>query len=268
MTISLALEAARSRLAGLPRSQLEAELLLSSFLGKDRVFIHLNSLSDIVDEGFFDLVDRRKEGEPLEYIVGKVSFFSEEFFIKEGALIPRPETELLVELAIKIINKKRYKNICEIGVGSGVISIMIAKGCPLVNITALDISKAALEVARKNIIDKKAEHSIELIHSDLLANSAKSFDLIVSNPPYISDGYDLPLNVRFEPDVALFGGVVGDELVKKLVLEARGRCKELLCEIGYDQRESLSRFFREEGIKKFRFFKDFSGFDRMFRVKF
>jgi len=268
MTISDALRRATSALKELPRPLLEAELLLSSFLGKDRVFLHLHSDDDIVGDGFFDLLSRRKSGEPMEYITNSASFFSEDFFVQEGVLIPRPETELLVELAIKIINKKKYNTVCEVGVGSGAISIMLAKQCNKVNITALDISKDALAVAKKNIVNKKVENQIELIISDILSNTTKKFDLIVSNPPYISDSYDLPLGVGFEPSIALFGGEVGDELIKRLVLESKGRCKELLCEIGYDQRESLSRFFRENEIKRFRFFKDFSGFDRIFWIRF
>lgn len=268
MTILSALKEAKSRLTSLHRPLFEAEVLMAHYLGVDRVYLHTNPTKEIESNGYFLYVDKRASGYPLEYLTKRASFFSEDFFVQEGVFIPRPETELLVELAIKVVNKKGYNTICEVGVGSGVISIMLAKLCDKVNITALDISKDALTVAKKNILDKKVENKIELINSDILSNTTKRFDLIVSNPPYISDSYDLPLEVRFEPNIALYGGKVGDELIKRLVLEAKGRCKELLCEIGYDQKEALSRFFKENEIKKFRFFKDFSGFDRIFWVRF
>ncbi len=265
LTIKEALKQASLKLYNLENPQKEARLLLCSFLDCDTVYLTLNENKKI-DERFFELVEKRKKDIPLEYITKTVTFYSEEFFIQEGALIPRPETELLIDEVLKL-HLPNSPKVAEIGVGSGIISIMIKKLIPDSNITATDISQDALKVAQKNSQLHKTD--IELIHTSYLDGINKKFDLIVSNPPYIKNGVKLDKNLDFEPQTALFGGDSGDEILKNIVdLAIIKQPKYLVCEMGYDQKKPMSEYFQEKGLRKYKFYKDLAGFDRGFVVEF
>lgn len=237
-------------------------MLLAHFLQKDRVFLHTNSDYE-VGEAFFELVARRAQHEPLEYLTHQAGFYSRTFYVQEGVLIPRPETELLVELALKLIAKKGFAKICEIGVGSGAISVSLAAESKNVDIVGVDISQTALEVSRINAQKFGAEKRIRFCQSNILSSVEGDFDLIVSNPPYIQEGYAIPENLYYEPREALFGGKIGSEFIKRMLEECRGRYRAFLCEIGYDQKRDLTAYLRSEGYGKFRFFKDLAGHDRL-----
>ena len=207
----------------------------------------------------------------IEYILEKVSFYSEEFFIQKGALIPRPETEILIDRAVKILKNIENPKVLEVGVGSGIISVMLAKLIPDISIIAVDISSKALEIANKNISNFGVSDNIELRESNLFKNIKRLelFDLIISNPPYISNSEkgNLQRELDYEPDVALYGGTIGDEILQNIITEfiLRKDSKYLLCEMGYDQKNKIINFLRDKEVK-LDFYKDLAGFDRGFTV--
>ena len=271
MTIEEALREASVTLSSVSdRPRLESEILMAHHLQKERTWLHMHSDARLEDpEGFRHLVQRRKKSEPIEYITGRVSFYDIWLEVGEGVLIARPETELLVDMAAEVIRKYGLKRICEIGVGSGAVSIVLARKFPDLKIVATDISEDALKYARKNIAAYGLEERIELVHTDLLEDvEEKACEMIVSNPPYICREYLLPHSVRYEPQNALIGGECGDELLKAIILEAKRRgVPHLVCEMGYDQRMSIAAFCRKQGLPEPKFYKDLAGLDRGFYLR-
>jgi len=253
------------------RPRFEAELLLSYHLKKERTYLH--AFDDKEVEGFEDfkaLVQRRANHEPYEYIVGKASFYDIELNVEQGVLIPRPETEILIDLVAKIIEKKSITSIAEIGVGSGAISVVLARKFPNLKIIATDICDTPIKVANLNIETYNVQDRVKVIKSSILDEVNNHIELVVSNPPYIANDFKLEKNVsEYEPYEALFGGVVGDELLKQIVLDVKAKdIKYLACEMGYDQKEPMIAFFNEIGVAYYQFYKDLAGFDRGFVVKF
>ncbi len=271
MTIEEALREASVILSKVSeRPRLEAEILMAHHLRKERTWLHMHGDSDLEDpEGFWRLVERRKKSEPIEYITGRVSFYDIWLEVGEGVLIARPETELLVDMAAEVIRKHGLKRICEIGIGSGAVSVVLARKFPDLQITATDISEDALKYAQKNIAAYGLQERITLVHTDLLEGvDEEACEMIVSNPPYICREFLLPHSVRYEPQNALIGGECGDELLKAIILEAKRRgVPHLVCEMGYDQRESIATFCKEQGLPEPRFYKDLAGLDRGFYLK-
>nr|WP_314792785.1 peptide chain release factor N(5)-glutamine methyltransferase [uncultured Campylobacter sp.] len=202
-----------------------------------------------------------KDGRPLEYITQSCEFMDFKFYVDERVLIPRCETEILVKKALALAQSLGEPRICEIGTGSGIIAICLKKLLPSCRITASDISADALEMARVNASNLGAD--VEFVHCAYADEIAGEFDLIVSNPPYIANSYALDARVLQEPKQALFGGERGDEILKRIVLIAARRAKFLACEMGYDQKQSLSAFLREQGFRA-EFYKDLAQFDRGF----
>ena len=268
MRIDEALRAAKGRLKSVAqRPLLEAEILLAHLLGKSRVYLHAHGKERLNDEElkrFFALVQRREAYEPIEYITSRVSFYGEEFYIEPGVLIPRPETELLVDEVAKEL--RGDEKVAEIGVGSGVISIMLKKLFPKLQITATDISQKALAVAAKNATKHGVE--LELVHTSFLDGVDGTFEVIVSNPPYIKKGVPLEPNVaEYEPHEALFGGEEGDEILRDIIdLFFASNAKVLACEIGYDQKGKIEKYLEKFGATA-RFYKDLAGHDRGFVLK-
>lgn len=280
MTIDSLLKSAKSAYKG-ERANLMCETLLAHFLGKERVFLHANGDKKIIDllgestlsadspktikTKLLQSVSLLNNGYPLEYITKKASFYGMDFFIDEGALIPRPETELLVDKATQLITHHNIQQIYEIGVGSGIIAITLCLLNPRIQITATDISPTALQIAQKNIalksaLDSTLKSRIRLIHADLLQGTdfMSKDSLIISNPPYIAEDYALPKNVAFEPKIALFGGKKGDEILRKIIaLNADFLC----CEIGHNQ-GYLADFLG--AYSSVEFYKDYAGFTRGF----
>ncbi len=253
------------------RPRFEAELLLAYHLKKDRVYLYTHNRDKIEDfKRFKSLIERRADFEPYEYIVHRVSFYDIELYIDKGVLIPRPETEILIDLVADIIEREKITSICEIGVGSGAISIVLVRKFPNLKVIATDISDKAIEVASINIERFNLKGRVELIKSNLLDEVSRDVELVVSNPPYIANGFKLDKNIiRYEPKEALFGGVIGDELLKEIVIDVQNRnIKYLSCEMGYDQRASMEKFFQQNGIKSYSFYQDLAGFDRGFIVNF
>ncbi len=250
----------------------EVEILLLHLLEKNTIWLHLNYDKECSCEvELKKLVQRRAQEYPLEYITKKASFYGEMFEVQEGVLIPRPETEILVDKALEVIKDIKSPKILEIGVGSGIISVMLALLVEDIEIVSVDINDKALELAKRNAIKHKVEDKITFIKSDLFTNVPKEikFDMVVSNPPYIADDYKLPKNVKFEPSNALFGGKVGDELLKNIIdTTLNKKIKYLLCEMGYDQKKPLNKYVSENyKIKKIEFYKDYEDFDRGFLLQ-
>lgn len=272
MTIREALSLAREQLKeACERPSYEAELLLAHHLGKDRTYLLLHDKDTLADvDGFKKLIQRRAAHEPYEYIVGSASFYDIHLEVERGVLIPRPETEILIDLVAEIIEKEQLTRIAEIGVGSGAISIVLARKFPQLHIIATDISDIPLKVAGKNIETFGLGQQIELRKSNLLDEVDEPLELVVSNPPYIAEDFLLASNViDYEPKEALFGGRVGDELLKQIILDVKERgIRYLACEMGYDQKGPLQDFVSQIGVEYIRFYQDLAQFDRGFVIKF
>ena len=244
----------------------EVEILILFILQKDNVWLHCNydNLFEY-QERLDKLIQKRIQHYPIEYITNKVSFYSEEFWIEEGVLIPRPETELLIDNAIDILKGIKNPKILEIGSGSGVISIILAKHFPNSDILSVDINKTAIKIAQKNSEIFKTSN-IEFRYSDMFCDIDNlDFDMIISNPPYIKDSYKLPKNLHYEPSNALFGGQEGDEMIKQIIdTFISSEILYFICEIGYDQKESISKYVENADEISIKFYQDYSGFDRGF----
>ena len=237
--------------AGVPEARREAGSLLSFVLGKDRTFLISHAEDDVSDDllrRFQEGVERRAGGEPLQYITGVQDFFGREFRVTPDVLIPRPETELLVEAAIERVRDNAEPFICDVGTGSGCIAITLL--CELRNAraVAVDVSQAALEVAKLNAGSHSVLDRIEFAISDCfeaLDAGKYRFDLVVSNPPYVSAEMmtGLQREVRdHEPLVALSPGADGLSVIRRLLVEAPEFLKDeghLLMEIGFDQSEAV-----------------------------
>lgn len=272
MTNKEALSWATSKLKEVcERPQYEAELLLAYHLNSDRMYLVMHDRDSLEDvEAFQALVERRSKNEPYEYIVGEASFYDIHLAVEEGVLIPRPETEILIDLVAEIIEKEDITRIAEIGVGTGAISIVLARKFPELQSIATDICDAPLRVAQINSETFGLEKQITLRKSNLIDEVNEPIELVVSNPPYIAEDFLLESNVvDYEPKEALFGGRVGDELLKQIILDVKERgIKWLACEMGYDQKEPLLAFINELGVKSIQFYKDLAGFDRGFVIEF
>lgn len=233
------------QVAGVPEARREAGSLLSFVIGKDRTFL-ISHAGDELDEHHVDLfrdaVERRGAGEPLQYITGVQDFFGREFRVTPDVLIPRPETELLVEAALEVNNKL----ICDVGTGSGCIAITLLCELNDARAVAVDKSPAALEIAKFNARKLSVAERAEFIVSDCFAALDRSeFDLIVSNPPYVSADAlaGLQREVRdHEPLVALSPSADGLSIIRRLINEAPVFLKpngHLIMEIGFDQGEAI-----------------------------
>ena len=237
--------------AGVPEARREAGSLLSFIIGKDRTFIISHAedlLSDDSFPRFQEGVERRASGEPLQYITGVQDFFGREFRVTTDVLIPRPETELLVEAAIELVGDTSEPFICDVGTGSGCIAITLLCELRGARAVAVDTSPAALEVAKLNARNHSVIDRIEFVVSDCFSTldaGQYQFDLVVSNPPYVSEAMidGLQREVRdHEPLVALSPGPDGLRVIRRLILEAPGFLKNdghLIMEIGFDQGEAV-----------------------------
>lgn len=246
----------------------EAFILLKEWMGKEDSFLVAHDEMHVENEdGFFEWIKRRVRHTPLEYITKKVSFYSREFEIEEGVLVPRPETEILVDKAAELIKELGAKNVAEIGAGSGVISIMLALLLPDIKVKGSDINEKAVILSRRNAKKFGVEERAEFCLASYLDGFDKP-DIIVSNPPYISTKEKLEENVLNEPHDALFGGICGDEILKNIVsLSLKLGGVPIVCEMGYDQKSGMELFFQENGIKNYSFYRDLGGLDRGFIVK-
>ena len=236
---------------GVAETRREAGSLLSHVIGKDRTFL-ISHAEDVLGEreleSFENAIARRARGEPAQYITGTQDFFGRAFRVTPDVLIPRPETESLVEAALQVMNADAM--ICDVGTGSGCIAITLVCERSDARAVAVDVSEAALEVARANARDHAVQQRVEFVLSDCfsaLNESASKFDLIISNPPYVSANQlsGLQREVRdHEPRVALSPGDDGLSVIKRLLLDSPQFLRTngyLLMEIGFDQGEKLQQ---------------------------
>jgi release factor glutamine methyltransferase len=239
--------------AGVAEARREAGSLLSHIIRKDRTFL-ISHAEDLIDGGelerFEEAVARRAVGEPTQYITGTQDFFGRSFRVTPDVLIPRPETELLVEAALKLM--AAGASVCDVGTGSGCIAITLLAERADARAVAIDVSEAALEVARQNARDHGVEERVEFVLSDCFVRLDPSpFDLIVSNPPYVSEAMlpGLQREVRdYEPRVALSPGADGLKVVRRLLAEAPEFLRNggyLMMEIGFDQGEIVQQMVDE-----------------------
>jgi len=258
---------------GLPNPRLEADLLLGEVLKLSRVKLYSEwdrPLEPSEVQRYRELIVKRVQGAPLAYLIEKKSFLSWEFRVTPAVLIPRPETELLVEVVCESLTGKTAIRGVDVGTGSGIIAISLAKLLPETIWEAIDLSEEAVKVARENAVSLGVSERINFLVGDLLAPLAQteeSFEVIVSNPPYIptKDLGNLQVEVKKEPELALDGGVDGLELYRRLLPLAVKLLKPegiLAVEHGYDQRELLTELFCQAGLVcESR--KDLAGLDRI-----
>lgn len=213
------------------------------------------------------------QGMPIQYITNKQEFMKLDFYVDENVLIPQPDTEILVEKAIEEAKKIENVEILDMCTGSGCIGISIAKNIENAKVTLVDISKNAIEIAKKNALRNKVESQLTFIQSNMFEKVEKKFDIIVSNPPYIKTDVipKLDKQVQNEPHIALDGGKDGLKFYKIIIEEAQKYLKEngkLILEIGYDQKEEVENLIKQSGqYKKIEVIKDLSQNDRVIIVK-
>ncbi len=265
--------------SGISSYQIDCELLLGKVIKKDRLFIILNRnyrVSIEQQNEYCDFINLRKNKKPIKYILGECEFMGLNFYIKEGVLIPRPDTEILVELAVKCIEEENLKKVCDVCCGSGIIGLSIAKLKENMQVKCSDISSIAYEVTLENIKRFGLENRVEIVQSDLLnyfLNKEEKFDMIVSNPPYIKDDVipTLMEDVKnYEPYEALSGGKDGLEFYRKITsqsLELLNKGGFLMFEIGHDQKDSVSSILKENGFSNINCMKDLAGRDRVVKGK-
>lgn len=257
-----------------PTPRLDVETLLQKVLGVDRLYILLNLervLSEDEEQLFNKFINERLNNRPIAYIVGNREFMGLDFFVKEGVLIPRPDTEVLVEEVIELAKKKGAKNILDIGTGSGAITVSLAKYLENVKVTSVDISDIALEIGKRNAISNEVDDRINFVKSDLFTNIDKEtkFDIIVSNPPYIKreviDTLDKQVK-DYEPYNALEGGVDGLDFYRAITKQAKNYLKKggiLAYEVGHDQSEDVSKLMEMDGYTNIYTLKDLQQIDRV-----
>lgn len=261
--------------ASVPNDVLDAQTLLAEALGKDRTYLIVNfnqPLSDDLLTQYQALIERRASGEPLQYITGHQEFFGLEFEVTPDVLIPRPETEILVEETIRLIHQTNIPEpvILDVGTGSGCIAVTLARELDTANVIASDISPAALTVARRNAAKQGLEDRMQFIESDLLsAFPQMTFaDFILSNPPYVA-AKELPTLQRevrdWEPHLALSDFADGLSFYRRLLAEAPARLKPggyLICEMGYTQSEVISAMVDRQIWQEPRLLDDLQGIPR------
>jgi release factor glutamine methyltransferase len=271
MTVLEVLQAATAHLKkhGVENPRLNAEHLLAHLLGRKRIELYLDferKLTETELGPLRELVKRRSEGEPLQHLLGTVEFCGLTFLCDKRAMVPRPETEQLVELVESKI-ENRESRIVDVGTGSGVIGLSLAAKFPEAKILAVDVSDDALALAQENAARLNLGSRVRFLKSRLLENVEGVFDLIVANLPYIStqERHTLSREVLRDPEVALFAGTEGDELVCDLIAEAPSRLGPggmLALEIGLGQRDAFLSALAEKNYRDICSKNDYNGVTR------
>ena len=268
-TVRAALLSGTSELDFLASGRRDAELLLMRVLGRDHAWLMTHADGELSAEQlsqFGNWVARRARQEPVQYILGETEFYGLTLRVTPAVLIPRPETEHLVEAVLARVRRDAAVRICDVGTGSGAIAVALAHALPLARVMAVDLSAAALDVARENAERHGVAERVRLVESDLLhAVRGERFDVVVSNPPYVAEGEVLEAQVReYEPREALFAGPTGMEIYPRLIPEAWEVLAPggwLLMEIGHGQREALAELLMGwDGVE---FVADLQGIPRV-----
>ena len=252
-------------------SSLDSELLMSEVIKKERKFVILNLDKQISKKDYLyfkKLIFERARGKPLAYLIGKKSFWNYEFEVNKNVLIPRPDTEIVIEEVLKIYKNKDNLNFLEIGVGSGCILLSILKEKKHFKAYGIDISLECLKASKTNANKLNVENRVKFFKSDIDNFNNGKYDLIISNPPYIKklDLKYLEKDIsNFEPKLALEGGLDGLSEIRKVIAKASELIKingKLILEIAFNQKEEVKKILRDKGFYVNKVVKDLSKFDR------
>ena len=251
--------------------QLDSEILLSNSIKKDKKHIILNPkeiLNPEQTEIFKNLIERRKKGEPVAYLINKKDFWKDEFFVNKDVLIPRPDTELIIEQVLKIYSKNLQLQVLDIGTGSGCILLSILKERPNFYGTGIDISKKSIKVSKLNAKQLNLTNRVKFFDSSIDNFKIGKYDLIVSNPPYI-ELFNLKYLekdvINFEPKLALSGGFDGFSKIRKVINKAKILIKKngkFILEIGFNQKNKVKKILKEEGFYVNKAIRDYGNNDR------
>lgn len=251
-------------------AMLDARLLLCEYLQKDKLYLILNSHEDIkITDKFEQMVARRENHEPMQYILGNAEFYGLNFKVNKHVLIPRPDTEILVEKVIDFVKDNPY-TVLDIGTGSGCIPVTIAKNCNNAKLYTIDISEDTTKVAVDNARLNKVEDKITFMNMDILKDFPKLHtDCIVSNPPYIEDDVipTLMADVKiYEPYIALSGGEDGLVFYRRIAEKGNELLKTgglIAFEIGYNQSHAVEKILKDNNFTQIKTTKDLAGLDRV-----
>ena len=251
--------------------RLDCEILLSNLIKKDKKHIILNP-KDLLNtkqiSKFKNLIERRKKGEPIAYLINNKEFWKDKFYVDKDVLIPRPDTELIVEEVLKMYSKNSQKQILDIGTGSGCILLSIIKERPNFYGTGIDISKKSIKISKFNTKQLNLINRVKFFHSSVDNFRFGKYDLIVSNPPYIEllNLKYLDKNViNFEPKLALNGGFDGFSKIRKVIYKASILIKKngkFILEIGFNQKNKVLKILKEKGFYVNKAIKDYGNNDR------
>jgi len=250
---------------------LDSEILLSESINRDKKHLILHSkeiLNSKQLEIFNSFIERRKKGEPIAYLINKKGFWKDTFYVNKDVLIPRPDTELIIEQVLKIYSKKSQLHVLDIGTGSGCILLSIIKERVNFYGTGIDISKKSINVSKINAKQLNLTNRVKFIHSSVDNFNIGKYDLIVSNPPYIellSLKYLDRDVVEFEPKLALSGGFDGFSKIRKVISKASSLIKKngkFILEIGFNQKNKVKIILKEEGFYVNKAVKDYGNNDR------
>jgi len=251
--------------------QLDSELLLSSSIKRDKKHIILNPKEILNSEqlgNFKSLIERRKKGEPIAYLINRKEFWKNEFFVNKDVLIPRPDTELIIEQVLKIYSKEAQLQILDIGTGSGCILLSILKERPNFYGTGMDISKKSINVSKFNAKQLNLTNRVKFFYSSVDNFKIGKYDVIVSNPPYIellNIKYLEKDVVNFEPKLALSGGLDGFSIIRKVINKTGALIKKngkFILEIGFNQKNKVKKILKEESFYVNKSIKDYGNNDR------
>ena len=255
----------------IPNANLDSEILLAKIIGKDRNYIILNSKVHLDQKYLFrfnNLIERRKKGEPVAYLTRKKEFWKNDFYVDQNVLVPRPDTELIVEEVLKFSKKKFKLQILDIGTGSGCILLSLLKEIPSFYGTGIDISKKSINISKFNAKQLNLTNRVKFFHSSVDNFNNGKYDIIVSNPPYIKQ---LSLKylekdvINFEPKLALSGGFDGFSKIRKVINKASILIKKngkFILEIGFNQKNKVIKILKEEGFYVNKAITDYGNNDR------
>ena len=251
--------------------QLDSEILMSKAIDKDRKYLILN-MKELIKENqfnyFIKLINQRSKGRPVAYIIGKKEFWKYEFNINSDVLIPRPDTELIIDQALEVTKNKSKLNILDIGVGSGCILLSILKEQKNFYGTGIDLSKKCIELSKINASKLKLQNRVKLLKTNVDNFKHAKYDLIISNPPYINKLRLKYLDrnvINFEPRLALDGGLDGLSEIRKVILKSSELIKKngiFILEIAFDQKNKVTKLLRNKGFYINKVLKDLAKNDR------
>ena len=256
---------------------LETQMMIAKVIEKDRLYIMLN-LEEDIDESKVEIIktmiDKRKSSYPLQYILGEREFWGMDFKVSEGVLIPRQDTEILIEETLKKLKDNKHKSNLkgfEIGVGSGIISITLLKEIETLTMIGVDINDKAIELTKANALKHEVSDRLCILNSNLFEkiNKENQFDFIISNPPYIETKVIDSLKEdikKHEPKLALDGGEDGLDFYRAIIEQSKSYISPegfIAFEIGYNQGEAVKKIFVENGYPNVTIAKDLAGFDRV-----